>query len=60
MKIKVIIQELFYFLTAALVIFFLMELVRPRIVLAYFNLSWLILAWILSGLAVLIWARNDS
>jgi hypothetical protein len=58
MKIKIVIQELFYFFTVALVIFVLMELIRPRIVLAYFNLSWLILAWMLSGLAVLIWARK--
>jgi hypothetical protein len=58
MKIKIIGQEIFYFLTASLIVFSLMEFIKPRIVLAYFNLSWLVLVWLVSALAVLLIDRR--
>jgi hypothetical protein len=53
MRTKILIQEIFYFLSVSLAVFFLMELIKPRIVLAYFNLSWLILAWLVFGILCL-------
>jgi len=53
MKTKIIIQETFYFLSAALIIFSLMEIFRPRIVLAYLNLNWLFLFWFIFAIAML-------
>ncbi len=47
---KIILKELFYALTAGLVIFSFMELAWPGIVLAYFNLNWLLISWLLVGI----------
>ncbi|MDD5527691.1 MAG: hypothetical protein PHO56_01800 [Patescibacteria group bacterium] len=60
MKSKIIIEELFYFLSASLAVFFPMELFWPRIVLAYLNLNWLVLLWVIAGVAVLILPREDK
>lgn len=46
---KIIKQEIFYFLSAAMVLFVVMELLWPRVVLAYFNLNWLLLIWLIAG-----------
>lgn len=40
-------QELFYFFSIALILFFLLEIIFPNFILAYFNLNFLLLAWIL-------------
>ncbi|HTX87285.1 MAG TPA: hypothetical protein VMC41_04455 [Candidatus Nanoarchaeia archaeon] len=53
MRIKILIQELFYFLTASLLVFFAMEEIWPRIVLSYFNLNYLLLAWLAIGIILL-------
>jgi len=53
MKTKIIIQEIFYFLSAALIIFSLMEIFRPRIVLAYLNINWLFLFWFIFAVVML-------
>jgi hypothetical protein len=42
------IKELFYFFSIALGLLFLLEIIWPNFVLAYFNLNFLLLAWILS------------
>lgn len=46
-------REIFYWLTTALVIFIGLEILAPRMILAYFNLNWLILLWLVSGLVLL-------
>jgi hypothetical protein len=53
MKTKIIIQEVFYFLSACLIIFSLMEIFKPRMVLAYLNLNWLFLFWFIFAVAML-------
>jgi hypothetical protein len=45
--------ELFYVLTAALVIFIIMELIWPDVVLAYINLNWVLLLWLVCGIIIL-------
>jgi hypothetical protein len=60
MKIKIIIQEIFYFLSACLAAFFLMEILQPRIVLAYLNLNWLFLFWLLVAIAMLFLPNEDE
>lgn len=42
------IQELFYFFSIAFILFFLLEIIWPNFVLAYFNLNFLLFVWILS------------
>lgn len=51
---KILIEELFYVLTAALVIFILMELLWPGIILAYINLNWVLILWLIIGIVVII------
>jgi hypothetical protein len=60
MKIKIIIREIFYFLSAGLVIFWLMEIIKPRIVLAYLDLNWLFLFWLLAAIAMLFWRDEEE
>lgn len=47
-------RELFYFLASLLLIFIILETVFPHIILAYFNLNYLFLVVVISGLIVLI------
>lgn len=42
------VQELFYFFSIAFVLFFLLEMIWPNFVLAYFNINFLLVTWILS------------
>lgn len=51
---KLLRQELFYFLSTLLAVLVLMEIIFPRIILAYFNLNYLLILVIFSGLLVLI------
>jgi hypothetical protein len=46
-------REIFYFLTAVLVAGVLMEWLWPDIILAYFNLNYLLILWLASGVLAL-------
>lgn len=46
-------EEAFYFLGAALLAGVVLEIVWPRIIIAYFNLNWLLALWLASGIVVL-------
>jgi len=48
-----IFQELFYFSTSLYVVFLIMEIIAPNIILVYFNLNYLFLLIIFSGLMCL-------
>jgi len=47
-------KELFYVLAGAMVIFVIMEIVWPNIVLAYLNLNWLLIFWLIVGIFILL------
>lgn len=49
-----IIQELFYFFTVLLGVFIILEIIWPNIILAYFNLNYLIILWFIAGSLMLI------
>jgi len=53
-KIYLISREIFYVLLTALLIFVIMELIKPNIVQAYINLNLLLILWLLSGIVVLV------
>ncbi len=53
MDVKLIKEELFYFLSFTLITFFILEIISPNIVLAYFNLNWLFVAWLIAGIVLL-------
>ncbi|RMD58794.1 hypothetical protein D6821_02700 [Candidatus Parcubacteria bacterium] len=50
-------KELFWVLSAALFIFGGLELVWPRVVLAYFNLDWLLIVWVFTAIVLVIHYR---
>ena len=47
-------QEIFYALGLALAVFMIMELLRPRIVLAYINFNLVVALFLLSGIIVVV------
>jgi hypothetical protein len=51
---RTILNELFYVLTGALVIFVILEFAWPRVVLAYININWVLIFWLLTGILILI------
>ena len=53
-KIRIIFRELFMALTAASVIFALLESVWPGVVLAYININWVMNLWLITGIVVLL------
>lgn len=53
-------QELFYVLTGAIGIFFAMELVWERIVLAYINLSWVLILWVINVMLLLLLTSKNN
>ena len=55
-----IIKEIFYALTGALILFTMLELVWPRVVLAYFNINWVLIFWILAGIVIVIKEKNNQ
>jgi hypothetical protein len=58
---KQIFQETFYVLTGALIVFVLMEIVWPGIVLAYININWVLIFWLLNVILLLtINSKNNA
>jgi len=53
-NLNIISCEIFYVLTGAIIIFALMESVEPDIVLAYLDLNWLLIFWLIVGIFILI------
>lgn len=51
---RVIIRETFHFLSAVAMAFIVMETIWPNIILAYFNLNYLFLLWLVFLSALLI------
>ncbi len=50
---KKVIEEILRVLTCAIVIFILMEIVWPGIVLAYININWVLIFWLLNVILLL-------
>lgn len=48
-KMTIIISELFYALSGALILFVALEIIKPLAVLSYFNLNYLVLLWLVVG-----------
>ena len=49
-----ILQELFYALTGAILIFAIMELLWSGIVLAYININLVLIFWLIIGIVILV------
>jgi hypothetical protein len=51
---KQLFKEIFYVLTTATLIFFIMELIAPGMVMAYINFNWVLILWLINGILLLI------
>lgn len=59
-KIQLIFNELFYVLTGASVVFAILEIVWPGVVLAYININWVLILWLLNGMIILLINNKDK
>jgi hypothetical protein len=50
----IISREIFYFFTALIVLSIGLEIIWPNIILAYFNLNYIIVLWFVSGFISLV------
>lgn len=50
---NIIAREIFYLLFGAIISFGALEVVWPRSVLAYIDLNWLLIGWVVSGIVVI-------
>jgi hypothetical protein len=57
--IKIYLQEIFYVFSGALVIFALMEIVKPGMVIAYVNYNVVLIFWFITGMLIL-FIRNNK
>jgi hypothetical protein len=51
--IYLIFKEIFYILSGALAVFIILELAWPGVVLAYININWVLIFWLLVGIVIL-------
>jgi hypothetical protein len=51
---QLVIRELFYFFSVLTGVFVFLEIIWPNIILAYFNLNYLVIFWLITGLAMLV------
>lgn len=50
---KNILREVFYFLSAVLLLFILSEIIWPNSILSYLNINYIIIFWVLSWLLLI-------
>lgn len=50
----ILLEECFYALTAGLVIFVALEIAWPGIVLAYININWVLILWLIIGIVFML------
>jgi hypothetical protein len=58
-NVKIITEELFYMLTIALAVFVVMEIIKPRMILNYFNLNILLILWLLNAIILLVNSKKS-
>ena len=59
-KFYLVTKEFFYLEIAALMIFSFLEIIWPKIVLAYFNLNWLLIFWLVTGIVLLLLNKKND
>lgn len=57
---NLILKELFYALSASLIIFSFFEIIKPKSVLAYFNINWVLILWIVNAILLLVLNKEEK
>jgi len=53
-NLRIYLYEFFYVLAGAIAIFVLLEIVWPGVVLAYVNINWVLILWLIDGIFILL------
>ena len=59
-KIIIVLEEIFRILGLALLIFIVLEMIKPRLILAYLNLNFLLLVWLAIGILILVLIKKNK
>lgn len=59
-KIIIILEETFRILGLALLSFIILEMIKPKLILAYLNLNFLLLVWLAIGILVLVLIKKNK
>lgn len=59
-KILLILRELFYVIFFSVFVFSVLELAHPKIVLAYININYLLIFWLIVGILVLVLSKESN
>lgn len=59
-KLEIFLEESFYALTTALAVFGVLEMIKPHLVLAYVDLGYLLLAWLIIGIILLGFSHKNK
>jgi hypothetical protein len=59
-KLIIILEETFKILGLALFSFIILEMVKPKLILAYLNLNFLLLFWLAIGILVLVLIKKNK
>jgi hypothetical protein len=57
---KQIAEEIFYVLSGTIAIFVLLEIVWPGVVLAYININWVLIFWLVNVIVILIINKDKN
>ncbi|MCD4762151.1 hypothetical protein K8R32_04305 [bacterium] len=57
---KILLTELFYVCSGAVIFLGGLELAWPGSVLAYLNLNWLLLFWLVIGIVIVVFIKNKE
>jgi hypothetical protein len=59
-KLIIVLEETFKILGLALLSFIILEMVKPKLILAYLNLNFLLLFWLAIGILVLVLIKKNK
>lgn len=59
-KLNILIEEVFYCLSVSLALFVVLELIFPRLVLSYINLSCLLLSWLVFAIILVVFTNKNK
>lgn len=57
---RIVIKEIFYTLTSALIIFVIMEIIKPNIVQSYINMNFVLILWLIVAIILVVRHKLDD
>jgi hypothetical protein len=57
---QIFLKEIFYTLTGALIILSALELIHPGVVLAYININWVLIFWLINVILITVTEKRQD